>query len=339
MKVESQCGKLLVKSEDDADEATRRVRHFAEQYGFSVLEANLIASAVSELATNLFLHAGQGVIEFKETERRNGLEIVVSDHGPGIADVDQAMVEGYSTRTDGLGLGLSAAQKAVKEFELSSTLGSGTTIKLRHYLSLGPENICTGVATLADPDYSCNGDLVYQKIVNGDTRLIAVIDGMGQGEEARAAADLASNTIASSNATCPCVLANEAHLAVYNSDLERGFAMALLLANSMRLRLVTVGDVSCRVFGSDNGDELFRFTEKPGVLGSNFQVKFVEQCIDITQVTSPLFVVLATDGVSTNFEASGDPIVGEPVDIAHIILRRFKRSFGDATVAVLRIGT
>lgn len=90
-----------------------------------------LATAVSEIARNMLVHAGGGELFLGSIERagRVGIVALARDTGPGIADIDEAMRDGFSTG-DGLGLGLPSARRLVDEFELSSVVGQGTTVKL-----------------------------------------------------------------------------------------------------------------------------------------------------------------------------------------------------------------
>lgn len=326
-----------IASAEDSDHATRVVRELAIRFGFSRLDANLLASAASELTMNIARHASHGQMQVKKTRNERGLEIIVSDDGPGIIDIEMAMLKGYSTKPDGLGVGLPAAKLAVDEFEIDSCVGVGTKIYLRHYLKLPSSRFTNAAVTRADPAYTCNGDLVFRKTLQGDTQLLAVIDGMGQGEDARKSALIARDALDNSSSTSPCKLAEQAHLAVKESATDRGFAMALIVTNGKDLRLVTVGDVSCRLFSVNEGIESHRFFEKPGILGSDMPIKFVEQQVNLLTLPMPVLVLMASDGVSPNFEANGEPIHGDLVDIVHTVLEKFRRAHGDATVAALRI--
>jgi len=98
--------------------------------GFSAGCATLVATAISELARNILLYAGQGEIELKPIERTGdeGLMIMARDHGPGIGNVRRAMEDGYST-SGRMGLGLPGVRRLMDEFEVQSATGGGTQIR------------------------------------------------------------------------------------------------------------------------------------------------------------------------------------------------------------------
>src|SRR5205807_1833078 len=98
-------GQVPIRSESDIVLARREVREVAGQIGFSVTDTTRIVTAASELARNIFKYAGQGVMQWRRIEREasSGLELQFIDNGPGIADINLAMQEGFST-SKGLGM-------------------------------------------------------------------------------------------------------------------------------------------------------------------------------------------------------------------------------------------
>jgi serine/threonine-protein kinase RsbT len=126
-------GELRTGIQSDADIVTARQRGRAKAIalGFDGPEVLLIAAAISEIARNIVDYAKDGVMVMRtvETEGRRGLQIVASDHGPGIPDVEQALQYGYPRRR-GIGLGLPGARWLVDEFDVVSKVGSGTTVTM-----------------------------------------------------------------------------------------------------------------------------------------------------------------------------------------------------------------
>jgi serine/threonine-protein kinase RsbT len=120
---------VFVSSEADIVLARQKGRALAVTLGFSTSTATLIATAISELARNIVLYAGQGQVIIKRLERgeRTGVSVVARDEGPGIPDVDHAMQAGYST-SGGLGLGLSGVLRLMDEFEIVSQVDKGTRV-------------------------------------------------------------------------------------------------------------------------------------------------------------------------------------------------------------------
>jgi serine/threonine-protein kinase RsbT len=120
---------VAVASVNDIVTARMQGRIIAEQLGFSVGEATLVATAISELARNIVQYAGNGDILLRSISdgSRSGIVVVARDQGPGIGDVKRAVRSGYST-SGGLGLGLPGVRRIVDDFQIVSEPHVGTTI-------------------------------------------------------------------------------------------------------------------------------------------------------------------------------------------------------------------
>lgn len=109
--------------------ARQAVREAAVAAGFSLVEQTKIVTAASELARNTLVHGGGGHMELTVVENSGGrgIRLTFTDDGPGIADVDAALSDGYTTG-NGLGLGLGGARRLVQDFVIESRPGGGTTV-------------------------------------------------------------------------------------------------------------------------------------------------------------------------------------------------------------------
>jgi serine/threonine-protein kinase RsbT len=105
------------------------VRQLAIGLGFSLVDQTKIVTAASELARNTVQHGGGGtaLLETINDGPRRGLRLTFEDQGPGIADIAQAMKDGFTTG-GGLGLGLSGAKRLTNEFAITSAPGRGTRV-------------------------------------------------------------------------------------------------------------------------------------------------------------------------------------------------------------------
>jgi serine/threonine-protein kinase RsbT len=123
--------KLPVESQDDVVQVRQTVRAWAVELGLSLVEQTKIVTAASELARNALVHGGGGSVELESLEEgtRRGLRLTFVDHGPGIADVEQALRDGFTTG-GGLGLGLGGARRLAGEFEIRSRPGEGTWVRI-----------------------------------------------------------------------------------------------------------------------------------------------------------------------------------------------------------------
>jgi serine/threonine-protein kinase RsbT len=125
---------VQIRADSDIVEARQKGRELALQVGFTPIEAVLIATVISELARNILLYAKQGSIVLTALERPNGrgIEVVAQDKGPGIADIAQALQDGFST-SGGLGLGLPGVRRLMDEFNIVSEVGQGTTVTVKKW--------------------------------------------------------------------------------------------------------------------------------------------------------------------------------------------------------------
>lgn len=122
---------ICVRIDSDADTVTarQRGRALAAQLGLSSSDQALVATAISELARNIVEYAQHGEILLELIQRgsRRGMVVTARDEGPGIADVERAMQDGYSTG-HGLGLGLPGSRRLMDEFDITSAVGKGTVV-------------------------------------------------------------------------------------------------------------------------------------------------------------------------------------------------------------------
>ncbi len=123
--------RVAIRTDADVVTARQEARTLGASLGFSSTDLTLLATAISEIARNITTYAGEGEVTLRVVERpgSHGVEVVASDEGPGIEDVERAMQDGYTTG-NGLGLGLPGTRRLVDDFQLETTPGVGTTIRL-----------------------------------------------------------------------------------------------------------------------------------------------------------------------------------------------------------------
>lgn len=130
---------LPIHSDLDLVRVRQHVRQMTAQLGFGLVEQTKLVTAASELARNALVHGGGGQMECTPVRSAGtqGLRLVFSDQGPGIADLDQALSDGY-TSGEGLGMGLGGARRLVHEFSIDSRRGIGTTVTVTSWKSRPP---------------------------------------------------------------------------------------------------------------------------------------------------------------------------------------------------------
>jgi serine/threonine-protein kinase RsbT len=126
--------RVPVQSDVDIVAARQKGRALATRLGFSSSDATIVATAISELARNIVLYAKRGEIALTATSNgeHRGLIIVACDEGEGIADVRQAMQDGYST-SGRMGVGLPGVKRLMDDFEISSVVGKGTVVTVKKW--------------------------------------------------------------------------------------------------------------------------------------------------------------------------------------------------------------
>ena len=125
---------ILLKDTNDIVNARQHARKLAVELGFSLLDQTKIVTAISELARNTVIWGmgGEAIFEIVKKKNKEGLRVTFTDKGPGIADIEKAMMDGY-TSGGGLGLGLGGAKRLMDEFEIKSEVEKGTTVMVAKY--------------------------------------------------------------------------------------------------------------------------------------------------------------------------------------------------------------
>lgn len=128
--------KVRLASENDLVKARTETRNLAREMKMRLVAQTRIVTAVSEIARNALKYGGGGELTLSvfSEGRRRGLGVEVADSGPGIADLDQAMQDGYTTG-GGLGLGMGGSRRLVDLFEVLPCEGSGVKVKMTVWLS------------------------------------------------------------------------------------------------------------------------------------------------------------------------------------------------------------
>lgn len=328
---------IEVSHSTDLIAARGAARALAAAIGFDETAREEVALAVSELASNLVKHARGGRLTLTPLARdgRGGIQIETVDSGAGIADVHQALADGFSA-AGSLGYGLGAVNRLMDELDITSHQGpgTGTRIVCRRWLRerTGSATICPlafGAATRPHPHMIENGDAFVIKRW-GEHALLGVIDGLGHGQFARRAAETARQYV-------------ESH---YDQPMEgifrgveracratRGVVMALARFNWGRARLVfaSVGNVEARAWGNS---EPMNFILRRGIIGANAPLPVVTE-----HPWDPRYVlVLHSDGLRTRWRWEDFPhlAVASATVAAQQLLRSLAKDDDDATVVVVK---
>jgi serine/threonine-protein kinase RsbT len=126
--------RLEIRTEGDVVQVRHAVRAWAADLRFGLVDQTKLVTAASELARNALIYGGGGAarLEAIEDNGRRGLRVTFEDQGPGIADVNAAMRDGFTTG-GGLGLGLGGAKRLVNEFDIWTAVGQGTRVAITRW--------------------------------------------------------------------------------------------------------------------------------------------------------------------------------------------------------------
>jgi serine/threonine-protein kinase RsbT len=125
---------LPVGNEQEVVLSRQAVRRACQEIGFGLVDQTKMITAASELARNTVVYGGGGMLllEVLQNGGRDGLRLRFEDHGPGIADLDLALTDGWSSG-NGLGLGLSGSRRLVNEFDIETCPGEGTRVTIARW--------------------------------------------------------------------------------------------------------------------------------------------------------------------------------------------------------------
>lgn len=317
---------------DDASrigEARRHASLLALHAGLDETSAGRVAIVVTELGTNLLRHAkhGQLLIAARDGE----VETIAIDRGPGIADVQRSLGDGYSTGgTSGTGLG--AVKRLSQAFEIHSTPGEGTVVvaRVRASAANAPARSgmrCAGISISAPGEIVCGDG--WSAGLNAKSATLMVADGLGHGGPAAEAAGAAMEVFAKEPAAAPRELMERAHVRL---RATRGAAVTIVHADAGqgRLRACGAGNVLTRVV---SGAVDRTVLTQHGTVG--LQIRRIEQ----TEIEWPAhaIVVMHSDGIESRWDSRRLlPVLGrDPALAAAILVRDHCRGRDDATVVVL----
>jgi anti-sigma regulatory factor (Ser/Thr protein kinase) len=314
-------------------EARRHAAELAHDCGLDEVQAGRLALIVTELGTNLVRHADKGRLLLSARPGRAEVEVIAIDEGPGIADIDRSLGDGYSTGgTPGTGLG--AVRRLASEFDLHSKVPDGTVVvaRVRSQLPAPPaaeSAIVVGAISLAAPGERVCGD-AWAFALHGNKASIVVADGLGHGPEAAEAAEAALEIFRTEPLQPPAQLLERMHGRL---RATRGAAIAMMQvdATADTVRSAGAGNVVGRLVSGTSDRTLL---SQHGTAGVTIRTP--------EEVSTPwpahALLVVFSDGIATRWQGEIlSPVLGrDPALAAALLVRDHCRGRDDATVAVLR---
>jgi anti-sigma regulatory factor (Ser/Thr protein kinase) len=319
----------------DVAAARRAGQKLADALGFNETRAGQLAIVITEAATNILKHAGDGTVYISaaQSPAGSGVDVVAVDAGPGIADLSSSLRDGVST-TGTAGTGLGALRRLSDEFDVYSVRGNGAAFFMRLWRdSPGPHACGVDIGALCVPlagEDECGDGWGVACDEQGATLLAA--DGLGHGPEAARAAAGAIGTLAKRPGSEADALVASSHEAL---RITRGAALAAARIDysADELRFAGIGNIAGAVF---DGESRRALVSHNGIVGHNMR-KVQEFAVPFPPGA---LCILHSDGIQTQWDLASYPglCVCSPALVAAILMRDFIRRRDDAMVLVVRRG-
>lgn len=310
--------------------ARREAARLVEALGLAPEAGDRVALGITELATNLLKHAGEGTLLLRPLESGAGVEILSVDRGPGIQDSVTSMKDGTST-AGSLGLGLGSVERLSDEFSLYSYPGNGTVVLSRiGEKGASPETPTFGVVCFPKRGEEWCGDGWFARLE--EERLVtAVFDGSGHGTLAAQATHQAVTALQKASSQSLSDQSRLIHEAVRQT---RGCAGTLVSwnGNTGRGTFLSVGNVRGRIATETTSRGL---VNDPGIWG----VGLLQSQVRALPLQAGL-LVLHSDGISTRWKLPAwEGLINQhPAIVAAVIYRECLNSHDDSCILVVRLG-
>jgi anti-sigma regulatory factor (Ser/Thr protein kinase) len=318
----------------DVSAARRAGQKLADSLGFDDVKAGRLALVITEAATNILKHAGEGTVTIMRTQSgvtMPGVDVVAVDNGPGIADLEFSLRDGVSTAgTAGTGLG--ALRRLADEFDAWTQHGRGSAFFMRIWQGATPPEPCgIEVGALCTPlagEEECGDGWGVTCDLDGATLL--GVDGLGHGPEAAKAAAGAIQALGKRPVAAPAEVLHTAHELL---RITRGAAMSVARIDYSGddLRFAGIGNVAGVVY---DGAARRALVSHNGIVGHNMR--------KVQEFVAPFppgaLCVLSSDGIQTQWDLSAYPGLHAhaPALVAAVLMRDFIRRRDDAMVLVAR---
>ena len=319
-------------------EARRAALALGAQAALDETTQGSLALLATESATNLARHAREGMLLLRLLERDGapaGVELLALDRGPGIADVAQALTDGYSTGgTAGHGLG--AMRRLAHEFDLYSQPGAGTAIVMRLWSRAGRREDGAAAAAPGMVGAVCvpvRGERVcgdgWTVVAGGGFTVAAVVDGLGHGPDAARAAEAALGAVRANAGAAPAEVVRLAH-GPLRATRGAALAVARLEHGGGVVRFAGVGNISGVIATPGTSRSM---ASHNGIVGHEMR-KVQEFTYDWPAGAT---LLLHSDGVQTRWRLDAYPglLTRDAALVAGVLYRDFARGRDDATVLVL----
>jgi anti-sigma regulatory factor (Ser/Thr protein kinase) len=325
--------RIPITERSEVGAARRQAVEISESLGFDTTQAGKVGLCVTEAATNIVKHAGNGQILLRVMEQDgiSGMEILALDKGPGMTNVGASLRDGLST-AGSAGTGLGALARLPDTFEVYAPEGRGTALRLELWSRpVPPASYAMGAVCVPKQGETVSGDAwAGQATPRHHTYMVA--DGLGHGPEAARASIAAIRVLATRPGDEPSQLLESCHRALTPT---RGAAVSVarLAFADHRGSFAGVGNIACRI---ESGGTRRQLVSHNGTLGHNlrrlqqFEFAFPPDAL----------LIFHSDGLATHWNLGDYPGLAtrHPGLIAGVLYRDHERGRDDVTVVAIRNG-
>lgn len=320
---------IVLNQESDVGLLTNAVRAICRDNLFDLVDTEQMVLACSEIGHNAVRHGKGGTAQIYELKEGKSIKVIIADGGPGIANIDLAKREGYSTVLNSLGLGLEGAQRLVDNFEIESELSKGTKVTLEKHRPLSKELVDYGLVSIPDNNYNYNGDQYIRKEYDGDSLLMGVVDGPGQGYDAHSIAQTCKQFIENNYRKPLAELIAALNILMKESNDETGVTCSLARITQGNISYHGLGDTHAYI--QIDNQTIKSLTNQDGRLGYVNKIK--ERSASLTfEATASM--VICSDGIRTMNEEIN--CVSNAQQLANELFDKYHRPSGDATVFIAK---
>jgi anti-sigma regulatory factor (Ser/Thr protein kinase) len=329
---------VVVSETSQIGEARREANRLAAQVGLDEGDRGRVAIIVTELATNLARYAQGGEILLRPFVQGDdsGIEVLAIDRGPGMANVQRCLEDGYSSGgTPGNGLG--AVRRLASEFDIFSAPPGGTVVLTRVRAagrpapSAGVPVFEWGVVSRPVPPEVVCGD-TWRILIRENQLSLMVADGLGHGPEAAVAADRAASLFQKDGFSPAADLLTSAHQALVGS---RGAAVAVaqIDLNARKLRYAGVGNIAASLRSPPGA-------KGKGLVSHNGTIGVAMRKVQNFEYDCPpgALLILHSDGLQTRWDLESYSGLAHRHAgvVAGVLYRDFCRGRDDVTICVVR---
>lgn len=325
--------RFLINHSSEVSAARRYGSELAEQLGFDAVLGGRLSIVITEAATNMLKHAGEGTLFItpRSQNGQNGVEVLALDSGPGIGNLHESFQDGTSSRgTAGTGLG--ALRRQADRFDVYTAPNKGSAFHMGLWPQ--PETLDHQAFQIGSISVPYPGELVcgdaWAVAIDAARVSLLVADGLGHGVDAAQASCMAVRELQENTHLNPVQLLDCMHESLKRS---RGAAIAVAAIDRVGgiLEFVGIGNIMAGVI---NGALRKQLVSHNGIVGSNMR--------KVQQFALPwsgdTLCILCSDGIGSQWSLDAYPGLSSchPSLIAGVIYRDFARGRDDATVLVVR---